>query len=390
MIYPVYYRGSDTSGKVIVVVGMQYGSEGKGAIVSHLAPIANIGIRSGAANAGHTIYFKGKKIIMRQIPSVWTNPNAKLIIGLGAIISPDILLEEIEHIDKLLPIKDRLFIDYRAHIITPEQIQEEQRTDLALRIGSTSALSKEGIGSAQADKVLRKSNCVQVVNFEPLARYLRDTVELVNESFQLSANGNIVILEGTQGFGLSLDHGRFPFVTSRDTSAMALAASVGLPIHQIHTEIIGVVRTYPIRVAGNSGSFGDDAEEITWDEITRQAGAPNQIIETTSVTGNMRRVGTFSKNEFLKACAVNRPTCLALTFGDYLDWTAHEHKRLTRPIKDFISMLERLSGVPVSFVKTGSKTVVDLEKQKVNDFWRSICKDAAQNIKINQAQGLIP
>lgn len=389
MLYPIHYRGSDSQGKVIIVMGMQYGSEGKGAIVSHLAHIANIGIRSGAANAGHTIYFKGRKIIMRQIPAVWTNPDAKLLIGLGSLISPDILLEEIERIDRLMPIKHRLFIDYRAHIITPEQIQDEQRMDLAVRIGSTSALSKEGIGTAAADKVLRKSSSVQARDFPPLRQYLCDSVEIINESFK-PGFGGIALLEGTQGFGLSLDHGRFPFVTSRDTSAMALAASVGMPIHQIRTEIIGVVRSYPIRVAGNSGSFGDDAEEITWDEITQRAGAPHHITETTSVTGNTRRIGTFSKNEFLKACTANRPTCLALTFGDYLDWTAHEHRRLTHPIKDFIVMLERLSKVPVSFVKTGPKTVVDFEVQQERNFWRALSKNAEKNLAANQASKLIP
>ena len=315
MINPPVYRSGEAE-KLIVVVGMQYGSEGKGAIISYLAPIVNMGIRSGAANAGHTIYFQNRKFVMRQLPVVWTNPTAKLVIGAGAIISPDVLLNEIEYVGRFSKIKDRLFIDYRAHVITPDQIQEEQKTDLALRIGSTSATAREGIGVAAANKVLRKSSCIQAKDFPELKPYLSDTVELINERLE---DHDWVILEGTQGFGLSLDYGHFPFVTSRDTSVSSLAASVGINPYQFETEVIGVTRTYPIRVAGNSGPFGEDAEEITWEEVTRRAGSPRLIREITSVTKKLRRVGTFSKKEFLRACKVNRPTIIALTFADYLD-----------------------------------------------------------------------
>ena len=146
----------ESFGRITTIVGMQYGSEGKGAITAYLAPGCSMGVRTGAANAGHTIYYQGRKFIMRQIPSVWVNPYAKLIVGRGALISLDILLNEIEQIHKISPIKGRLFIDKYAHVITKEQIRREKKTDLAKRIGSTSAVSGEGIGMAMADKVLRK------------------------------------------------------------------------------------------------------------------------------------------------------------------------------------------------------------------------------------------
>lgn len=375
MIYPVYYRGTDRHATILAIVGMQFGSEGKGAIASHLAPIVTMGVRSGAANAGHTIYYRGRKFIMRQIPSVWINPEAILVIGAGSIISPGILLRETEHVNRFLRIKDRLYIDYRAHIITPEQIRQEQDTDLALRIGSTSALSGEGIGTAAADKVLRKSSCLQAKDFPKLKPYLADTVDLINNHLEHEGGGR-VLLEGTQGFGLSLDHGHFPFVTSRDTSIEGLAASVGIASHKFTTEVIGVTRTYPIRVAGNSGPFGDDSEEITWKEITKRAGAPRKIIEKTSVTGKIRRIGTFSKKEFLRSCQVNRPTCIALTFADYLDWSIHNQDRISEPVEEFMLMIKKLSGVPVPFIKTGPSpyAIVDFEKIMVRSFYKSLAE----------------
>ncbi len=229
-------------GRITTVMGLQYGSEGKGAITAYLAPGCSMGVRSGAANAGHTIYYEGRKFIMRQIPSVWVNPEAKLVIAVGAIISSDVLKKEIEEIGRFCEIQNRLFIDYRAHVITEAQILAEQATDLAQRIGSTSATSREGIGMATADKVLRKASCVQAQDVEWLKPYLADTVEMINKHLDYE---DLIILEGTQGFGLDLEQGNFPFVTSRNISAAALAASIGVAPHYFDFQVIGVVRTYP-------------------------------------------------------------------------------------------------------------------------------------------------
>jgi len=303
-------------GEVWVVEGMQLGSEGKGAITNYLAPAVSAGVRSGAANAGHTFYYQGKQI-MRQVPSVWTNPLAKLIIGRGSLISSDVLLAEIKSIEKIMPIRHRLFIDSKAHVIAQDQIDRECQSDLAKRIGSTSAISREGIGTAAADKVLRKESCLQAKNFTPFKDFICDTVDMINTILE---DDGIVLIEGTQGYILSLDHGFFPYVTSRDTCVPALAASVGISMHEFPVNVVGVTRTYPIRVAGNSGPFGEDCEEISWEDVTRRAKSPIPIIESTTVTKKIRRISTFSKKNFLEAVRVNRPTELAVTFTDYLDW----------------------------------------------------------------------
>lgn len=344
-------------GRAIIVVGMQFGSEGKGAITEYLSPIINIGARSGAANAGHTIHFKGQKFVMRQLPSSWINPNAKLVIGRGAIINLDVFFKEIELVNRFISVKGRIFIDGQAHVVTPSQIKREKATDLAKRIGSTSATAGEGIGMAMADKVLRKSSCVQAKNVRKLRRYITDTVDLINTT--LDKDG-VVLIEGTQGLGLSLEHGNFPYVTSRDTSATAIAASLGISTHLFDIEVIGVTRSYPIRVAGNSGSFGLDAKEISWKELEKRSGAKKSIQEMTSVTNKPRRIGEFSAKEFCKACQINRPTEIALTFADYLDSSSYEKPRIPNKVVAFIEDLETLSGgVPVMMVKTGPKTTID-------------------------------
>lgn len=347
-------------GRVIMVVGMQYGSEGKGAITEYLAPIASMGIRSGAANAGHTIYYKGQKFIMRQIPSVWINPLAKLVVGVGSLINLDVLFHEIKFISKFFNLEGRLFIDRNAHVITDEQIAAEQKTDLASRIGSTSATAGEGIGMAMVDKVLRSGSCRQAKDVPQLKPYIADTVDLINAELD---RDQMVLLEGTQGLGLSIEHGHFPYTTSRDTSATAIAASVGIATHRFEIDVIGVTRTFPIRVAGNSGPFGEDSKEVSWEYVRKFAKSKDSICEKTTVTGNVRRVATFSWQDFLKACKINRPTEIALTFADYLDWRCHEKSdiSISNRIMGFIDQIERKSGVPVALVKTGPRTIIDYE-----------------------------
>ncbi len=344
-------------GRLVIVTGMQFGSEGKGAITSYLAPVMSLGVRTGAANAGHTIYFRGEKFTMRQIPAAWVNPDAKLVIGIGAMVSLALLLEEIAQIERHLPVRSRLFVDAKAHVIREEHIRAESSGDLAARIGSTSATAHEGIGVATAEKVLRSLSCVLAKDVPELRPYCVDTVDLINTELD---RGQYVLLEGTQGFGLSLEHGAFPYVTSRDTSVSALAASIGVNHADFHTDVIGVVRTFPIRVAGNSGPFDPDAKEISWDRVRRHARAEADLTEHTSVTQKVRRVATFSREGFRRACMVNRPSEIALTFADYLDWSAHETERITPRVETFIEVVETIAGVPVTLVKTGPRTTIDL------------------------------
>lgn len=349
-------------GQVFAVIGLNWGSEGKGSIAEYFAPLMSMGIRSGSANAGHTIYFDGQKFVMRQLPTTWINPYATLVVGRGSVISFDVLRQEVEHAEAYLPVRNRLYIDSKAHVITSSQIQREMLSDLGTRIGSTSARSREGIGEAMADKVLRSKDCVQAKDFPELQKLgmVCDTVDLINIALD---GGQFVLLEGTQGFGLSIEHGEFPFVTSRDTTVTSLAASVGIATHDVKIHVIGVTRTYPIRVAGNSGPFADDCEELDWDELTRRTGATESLVEATTVTHLPRRIATFSESEFLRACQVNRPTEIALTFADYLDYSLHNKQY---PESDQLEMfrmrLEYLTKTaPVTLIKTGPQVITDYD-----------------------------
>lgn len=349
-------------GQAIAIVGLQYGSEGKGAVAEYLSPIISSSVRVGAANAGHTVYYKGIAYVMRMIPCSWINPDTKLVIGISALISLDVLLEEIELIDKILPIKKRLFIDKRAHVITPSQQAREAGTGLAERISSTSAKSSLGIGMAMADKVLRSAECIRAEQLLELSPYVCDTVELLNSQLE---DGHIVAFEGTQGFGLSIDHGHFPYTTSRDTTAQSLFAGTGVNPYPFDVKVIGVARAYPIRVGGPSGIFDPDSIELNWQDIKTRSKTDRDVTEKTSVTKSVRRVATFSMEGFKRACMVNRVSEIALTFADHIDARVYEQTKLTEPVLKFIEELETASGAEVTMVKTGPTTMCDF------DYYRS-------------------
>ena len=364
---------------VCAVVGGQFGSEGKGLIVGHIAKDYDAHVRVGAANAGHTLYTEQRdgsdrlsrpyheKHVMQQVPcAAYANPDADLFIGAGAMITPEILLEEIalneawrrERGYKPL----HLEIDSRAHVIQPEHIEAEAKSDLASRIGSTSTIAREGIGAAQAARVMR-SGFVQAKDAPELAQFKvseeDQQIELCDTEFSLSCVPRKILLEGTQGFGLSnvLSHS-YPFVTSRHTTAAGLLADVGLP--RVDRCIL-VVRTYPIRVAGNSGPFAIGSREIQWEDI-----GIDPESERTTVTKKIRRVATSSIFQIQNAARVNGATEIALTFADYLEpsiagqtWTGDSFGHAYPKVQRMIDEIEQMTGVPVTFIGTGPHSVIE-------------------------------
>lgn len=356
-------RSIEKTGRAIAIVGLQFGSEGKGAISAYLSAAASACVRIGAANAGHTVVYAGTPYVMRTIPCGWVNPLTKLVIGISSIISLEVLLKEIMHIEKALPIRQRLFIDAHAHVITDAQIRDEQATKLAERISSTSAKSGLGIGMAMADKVMRSDRCTFAKDIPALRPFIVDTVELLNKELD---RDQLLIFEGTQGFGLSLEHGDFPYVTSRDTTAQALFSGCGVNPYGFDVEVIGVARTYPIRVGGPSGSFGPGSQEISWDAVAERAGNISDITERTSVTGSVRRVATFSFENVRRACMVNRVGEIALTFLDHLDARLFNAEVLSPIALDFIHEIEERAGVLVGLAKTGPGVTIDFNAYRAN------------------------
>ncbi|MCI0378875.1 MAG: adenylosuccinate synthetase [Gemmataceae bacterium] len=331
-----------------IVVGGQYGSEGKGKVVALTAQGFDAPwiVRCGGPNSGHTISFGGEEIALRQVPAGAAHPNAVLLLSAGCAIDEDILIGEVRRLR--LP-RERVIVDPRAVLISEAHRLEEK--EAAERIGSTSS----GTGAALRHRMSRakdvrlagnSANLSEHVRVEPVAPLLHKQLD----------HGTEVIVEGTQGFGLSLFHGfSYPFVTARDTTAAGFASEVGLSPQQVD-RIVMVVRTFPIRVAGRSGPLDN---EISWQDVREISGAPDVVPEFTSVTKKVRRVARFDIQAVKTASSYNRPTELAVMGLDRLDYGNHvvQHgSELTPKAKSFIRELEAATGARVNWVGTGFRT----------------------------------
>jgi adenylosuccinate synthase len=328
-----------------VVVGGQYGSEGKGKLVSYLAcrdddDVAVV--RCGGSNAGHTAEGVGRRVVLRQLPSGAVNPRCRLLLAAGMQIDLGVLLDEIH---MLRVGSDRMRIDRNATIIEPGDKETERQTGLLARVGSTLT----GTGAAGARKVLRDASVRRAGDVPELQPYVTD---VARELDLLLADDFRVIVEGTQGAGLSLHHGPYPFVTSRDTTAAGVLSEAGLPPSRVD-DVIVVFRTYPIRVAGNSGPL---AGELDWATVRERAGYPGALAEYTTVTGRLRRVGAFDWDLAERAVRLNGPTALAVHGLDYLcyeDLGATRWDELSAVSQRFLAELEDRLQIPVHYLYTG-------------------------------------
>jgi adenylosuccinate synthase len=219
---------------VDVLVGGQYGSEGKGHIASFLAPEYDFLLRVGGPNAGHKVYEEPEAYTHHQLPSGTRRSEAQLIIGPGAVLSVPKLFMEIGECRVSV---ERLSIDPGAMLIDDADIRFEEKT-LKNDIGSTA----QGVGSATSRKILRSAARPKVKlarESSELRPYLKDTLRLLDDAFSL---GKHVFVEGTQGTGLSLHHGSYPYVTSRDTSGSGCIAEAGIAPTRVRRTIM-VVRS---------------------------------------------------------------------------------------------------------------------------------------------------
>lgn len=357
---------------VVALVGAQYGSEGKGAIAAKIANDFDIHIRTGAPNAGHTYYANSPdmfkegsetrvKIVARSIPCGVVNPNAELVLGPGALIDFDLLVREIKELEMLgFEVTHRLRVDKNALILDPERHHNfEGGVDGYAHnaIGSTG----EGVGPARMAHMSRNTmpglSWTQIMHAGTgvmLRKFARESIEVIDTTVlansRIEAGAN-VLLEGTQGSGLSLTHGFWPYVTSSDANAGQLLTDAGISPLRL-TDVILVARTFPIRVAGNSGPLAD---ETSFESI----GVPE---ERTTVTKKVRRIGWWDDALFAKAVRLNGPGCLvALTFADYL---APEIKNSTdlnaipNTLKEWMFDVQLRHGVDIQWIGTGPDSVM--------------------------------
>lgn len=339
---------------VDAIIGGEYGSEGKGNIAFYLAPEYDLLVRVGGPNAGHKVFLhSGEQYTHHHLPSGTQAGEAQLLIGPGNVINVENLLQEIADCEVS---QDRLAIDPRAMVIERADIRREQR--LAEKIGST----KQGVGWATARRVLRgadgKMADVRMAAYIPdLQPFLAPAIDILEDAY---SRGLRIMLEGTQGTGLSLYHGSYPHVTSRDTSVAGTLSEAGIAPHRLRRCVL-VCRTYPIRVESPSkdDSSGPMSMELRWSEVEKRAEVRRGRLEQsekTSTTNKQRRVGEFEWDLFRKSAVINGPTDIALTFLDYLgkkNLNARRFDQLTQNALIFINEIERVAGAPVSLVSTG-------------------------------------
>lgn len=344
-----------------LVVGIQWGDEGKGKIVDSLAKEYDYVVRyQGGHNAGHTIVVSGQKIALHLIPSGILYPHCKNIIGNGVVISTKALIEELK------PFKDlqgRLFISDKAHIILPYHemldIAKESNADKKA-IGTT----RKGVGPAYTDKIARIGiQMHDLANPKILEQKIEQALYALNplaqefglnfpskdmllESLQQDAkvlvpfmcdstqllwnaqnNGKKILCEGAQGSMLDIDHGTYPFVTSSNTIAAGASSGTGLAPRDIK-RVIGIAKAYCTRVGNGyfpTEDFGKDGEYL---------GVKGQEFGTT--TGRARRCGWFDIVAAKYACRLNGCDSLSIMKLDVLDGlesvkvcTAYEYKNQT-------------------------------------------------------------
>jgi adenylosuccinate synthase len=335
---------------VDVIVGGEYGSEGKGNVAFYLAPEYEVLVRVGGSNAGHIVPLD-PPYTHRLLPSgTRANEEAHLIIGAGALIDVEQLLSEIA--DSQVE-ANRLSIDPQAMVVEDADRAAEQR--LREEIGSTG----QGVGYATARRIMGRGRLLEgfakvrlagtIPTLAPFTR--RRAVDVLSDAF---AQGKRVLLEGTQGTGLSLYHGIYPWVTSRDTTVAGCLAEAGIAPHRVR-RVVMVVRTYPIRVGGYSGPM---SQELSWEQIADRSGLDlNDILQTEkgSVSRNQRRVAEFDWTQLRSAAEINGATDIALTFADYLDAKNDQARRfdqLTGETIQNIEEIERVAGTPVTLIST--------------------------------------
>ena len=346
---------------VSIVIGGQFGSEGKGKTALEIVrrsvePV--VAVRVGGPNSGHTAYdCLGTKHVLRQLPAACVDKNVDVVLPAGSYIDVEVLLAEIDALD--YP-RNRICISGFARIVRPEHREWEKAAGITRAIGSTGS----GVGGAVMASVAREAG-----NFDlPSQAAWEDgrLTEFIAEDTSVYLRRHLqhrhrIIIEGTQGFGLSLlEGGYWPKATSRSTTAAGALAEAGLSPIDVD-DITMVIRSFPIRVAGDSGPL---VGETTWAAIAHRTGRPDDLREYTTVTGKLRRVGRFDPELVRRALYVNRPTRLVLNHLDYIGRRRDLDDRQSNLVK-FILQTEGEIGRKVDWFGFSGSNLVERAAHKV-------------------------
>jgi len=318
----------------VVVCGF-FGDTGKGKIISYLALKDKVAVTARAGvgpNAGHTVLYKGKEYKLRMLPSGFTYEKCRLLIGPGVLINPEIVFREIE----LTQSENRVGVDPQCAIIEARHIEADKKGQLAERIKTTGT----GTGPCNAERALRTVKLAR--DLPELKKYLADVPLEVNQAID---EGKNVIIEGTQGTYLSLYHGTYPYCTSKDVTASAACADVGVGPKKVNHVII-VFKAFTTRVGA-----GPLPDEVSPEEAEKRGWR-----EVATVTGRPRRAAPFSYKLAKRAVMLNGATQAAITKIDVVFPEcrgAKSYKDLSKEARAFVEKVERKINLPVTLLGTG-------------------------------------
>ena len=325
------------------IVGGQWGDEGKGKIVDLLSKNTSVVARyQGGANAGHTVYYNNKKIVLHQIPTGILRKNSKCILGKGMVLDPIGIVDEIQClVDNDVNFKDRILIDFYAHVVTPIHKLIDKTNEL--RSGNKIGTTCKGIGPTYKDKYDRIGiRMIDTLDLDTLKIKLSSRLDLAQKNNEIDDVDNLleefeqfytacnkisqfiydtfpvlytnlshnILIEGAQGTLLDIDHGTFPYVTSSNCTAGGISTGLGIPGNKLNN-IIGIFKAYVTRVG--SGPFPTelfDADGEKLQSLGKEFGA---------TTGRPRRCGWFDLVAAKYSVQINGLTGIALTKLDILD-----------------------------------------------------------------------
>ncbi|MCD6550643.1 adenylosuccinate synthase [Thermotoga sp.] len=387
-----------------VVVGLQWGDEGKGKVVTYLSRYHDVVARfSGGANAGHTVNYGSFKVIHHLLPSADFIRNVGIAIGNGVLLDPQVFREELVELRERFPgYSGEILVSENAHIVLPVHKEVDRKVDEVLKIGTT----KRGIGPACADRVMRANVRIAELHDEKRVRALLkknlslksfynltfdvekaldDLLEFYNtiKGFVVSSlqmkrtlEGKNVLFEGTQGVLLDLDVGTYPYVTSMNCSSSGVSAGMGFPVKV--DETIGVFKAYTTRVGEGpfpTELFGDEGETLrrAGHEYGSTTGRPrrcgwldlpllNYAIEVASVdTLVMTKADVLNGFEKVKVCVRYKDGKELLSLRDlekkepvyevFDGWKSLESREFDR----FVNFIEKETGKPIKYISTGER-----------------------------------
>lgn len=324
-----------------IVVGGQYGGEGKGKIVSYLALCDNPDVvaKSSGPNCRHRIYLHdGTSYDLRLLPASVIAGKGRMIFGAGSLIHVETLFSEMNYFH----CHDRVAVDYRAGVITDSIVRAQRALPHYQAIGTTYS----GTGLASAERSLRRLTLAK--EHPRIQPYLNDVPAEIHNVIRA---GKSVLVEGGQSFWLSNYHGDYPYVTSRDTTAAAFASQIGIGLKYV-TDIILVVKCFPTR--NSSGRLPREIKNMNNHPAMCMREGVEGLGQDERTT--QRRIGTFCLEDVSRSAMVNSATQVALTGVDVYDPScanSRNKKQLTSRVRGLLEEIEDGVQVPVTLVSTG-------------------------------------